>query len=67
MDSIAFTWNSEHQTQWLFIDEAGDPTLFNKKGLSLVGREGCSRFFIVGKLEVDNPEVLSQSLITLRQ
>lgn len=67
MDSTAFTWHPKFQTQWLFIDEAGDPTLFNRKGQSLVGRDGCSRFFIVGKLEVDKPEALSQSLTTLRK
>jgi hypothetical protein len=67
MDNNTFPWLAENQTQWLFIDEAGDPTLFNKKGQSLVGREGCSSFFIVGKLEVDKPNDLSQSLTRLRQ
>ncbi len=67
MVNNVFPWPAEHQTQWLFIDEAGDPTLFNKKGQSLVGLEGCSSFFIVGKLEVNNPDALSQSLTTLHQ
>lgn len=56
----------ESQTQWLFVDEAGDPTLFNRKGESLVGSEGCSRFFILGKLEVEDPLSLSQALTDLR-
>lgn len=54
------------ETQWLFIDEAGDPTLFNGKGQPLVGSPGCSRFFILGKLEVDDPPALSQALTDLR-
>lgn len=58
---------AQPQTQWLFVDEAGDPTLFNRKGESLVGTDGCSRFFILGKLEVDDPQTLSQTLTDLRQ
>lgn len=54
------------QTQWLFVDEAGDPTLFNSKGDSLIGTSGCSRFFILGKLEVEEPLALSQALTDLR-
>lgn len=54
------------QTQYLFVDEAGDPTLFNSKGESLVGTDGCSRFFIVGKLEVEDPPALAQELNDLR-
>ena len=50
-----------------FVDEAGDPTLFNRKGRLIVGNEGCSRYFILGKLEIDDPETLSEELNTLRQ
>jgi hypothetical protein len=57
----------EPQTQWLFIDEAGDPTLFSGKGQPLVGSPGCSRYFILGKLEVEDPLALSQALTALRQ
>lgn len=55
------------QTQRLFVDEAGDSTLFHSSGKSIVDTEGCSRFFIIGKLEVDDPPALSQSLTELRQ
>ena len=54
------------EIQRLFVDEAGDPTLFHSSGKSIVGTEGCSRFFIMGKLEVDDPPALSQSLTALR-
>jgi len=50
-----------------FVDEAGDPTLFNSRGRLIVGDEGCSRYFILGKLEIDEPDVLSAQLETLRQ
>lgn len=55
------------QTQRLFVDEAGDPTLFHSSGKPIVDTEGCSRFFIIGKFEVDDPPALSQSLMELRQ
>lgn len=50
-----------------FVDEAGDPTLFNRKGRLIVGDEGCSRYFMLGKLEIDQPDVLSAQLRALRQ
>lgn len=50
-----------------FVDEAGDPTLFNRKGRLIVGDEGCSRYFILGKLEIEDPEILSTQLATLRE
>jgi len=55
------------QTQRLFVDEAGDPTLFHSSGKPIVGTEGCSGFFIIGKLEVDDPPALSRALTGLRQ
>lgn len=55
------------QTQRLFVDEAGDPTLFHSSGKPIVDTEGCSRFFIIGKLEVNDPPALSQSLTDLRR
>lgn len=49
-----------------FVDEAGDPVLFDGKGRVLVGTEGCSKYFIVGKLDVDDPEALGKKLEALR-
>jgi hypothetical protein len=51
----------------IFVDEAGDPTLFANRRRAIVGTEGCSRFFIMGKLEVDNPADLSARLTGLRE
>ena len=52
--------------QWLFVDEAGDPTLFHASGKPIVDTLGCSRFFFIGKLEVDNPATLAKALTDLR-
>ncbi len=49
-----------------FVDEAGDPVLFDGKGRVLVGNEGCSKYFIVGKLDVDDPVELGLKLEALR-
>lgn len=50
----------------IFVDEAGDPTLFANRRRAIVGTPGCSRFFILGKLEVDDPQGLGQRLTELR-
>ncbi|MBD2133324.1 DUF3800 domain-containing protein [Sphaerospermopsis sp. FACHB-1094] len=49
-----------------FVDEAGDPVIFNGKGKIIIGSDGCSRFFMLGLLDVTNPELLSQDLENLR-
>lgn len=49
-----------------FVDEAGDPTLFDARGNVLPGREGCSRFFILGVLDVADPSSLGAELNGLR-
>lgn len=53
--------------QQLFVDEAGTPTLFHESGKVIVDTFGCSRFFILGKLEVEDPAALTGKLTTLRQ
>lgn len=49
-----------------FVDEAGDPTLFDRRGRTLAGTEGCSKFFILGKLDVADPVRLAAELTELR-
>lgn len=50
-----------------FVDEAGDPTLFDSNGRVLVGQEGCSAYFILGKLDVADPTALGATLNQLRE
>jgi len=52
---------------YYFVDEAGDGTLFDARGRILVGSPGCSRFFILGKLDVDDPAALTGELESLRR
>ncbi len=49
-----------------FVDEAGDSVLFNRRGRVIIGTEGCSRFFILGLLDVADPLALSDDLDELR-
>ena len=45
----------------LYVDEAGTPDIFDAKGRSLVGTPGCSRFFMLGMLEVHEPGNLADA------
>ena len=49
-----------------FVDEAGDATLFAGRGKRIVGTEGCSNDFMLGKLDIDEPERLANELTELR-
>ncbi len=53
--------------RYYYVDEAGDPTLFGSRGKRLVGTEGCSTFFILGKLDISEPEKLASELTQLRE
>lgn len=55
-----------HQSIHYFVDEAGDTVLFNRKGKIRIGVEGCSNYFIMGKLEVADPEAVAHALEDLR-
>lgn len=49
-----------------FIDESGDGILFDRKGRVIIGQEGCSRFFILGLLMVEDPQGLTEQMSVLR-
>ena len=53
-------------TRHHFVDEAGDTTLFGRHGKVLVGTDQTLRFFIVGRLEVDDVPALEADLDALR-
>jgi hypothetical protein len=50
-----------------FVDEAGDLTIFDKKGRIIVGEEGVSNTFMLGIAETPDPQVLADRLNVLRE
>src|SRR3972149_3861677 len=54
------------ECRYYFVDEAGDGTLFDARGRVLICEQGVSRFFILGVLDVPNPEQLQEELEELR-
>ena len=49
-----------------FVDEAGDGNLFAGRGRVIVGTPGCSQYFILGMLDIPDPELLNAELAVLR-
>jgi len=49
-----------------YVDEAGDLTLFNKRGHMIVGKEGVSRVFMVGVAYLPDPNMAHRKLERLR-
>ncbi len=58
---------SEHILKHYYVDEAGDLTLFDKKGKIIIGNEGVSKCFMVGFASVENPATASKLLEQLRK
>jgi len=52
--------------RYYYVDEAGDGTIFDARGRVIIGQEGCSRFFMMGLLDVVNPVAMNNDLNTLR-
>src|SRR5579862_8469672 len=66
-DDIEVVSAKEIRHKHFFIDEAGDPNLFDKHHKRvIVGTTGCSRYLILGMLDVPNPDHLSVEMEALR-
>ena len=50
-----------------YVDEAGDGTLFASRGRVLVGTEGCSRYFVLGFVDIPDPDAVASELQDLRE
>lgn len=59
--------DTNKQIHHYFVDEAGDLTLFDKKGRQIVGSPGVSRFFMVGVAHVTCPKKVGKELGSLRK
>ncbi len=54
-------------THYYFVDEAGDLTLFGRRGKVLVGTPGCSATFAIGVVHLQDPEAAGIALGRLRR
>lgn len=50
-------------TKYIFVDESGDPTFYDRKGHLIVGSVGCSRVLLLGMIELNSPSLIRQSII----
>jgi hypothetical protein len=59
--------SARSESKFYFVDEAGDPTIFDSRGKVLIGNNGCSRFFALGLADIPDARKLSDDLGALRQ
>lgn len=64
---LAALGENHRRRRHYFVDEAGDPNLFNRRKAVVVGQDGSSRYFCLGVLDVPDPEALAQDLESLRR
>ena len=53
---------TEEKTAWFYVDESGDPAFYGKGGRVIVGQPGCSRIFLLGFVQVEDPNPIRQRL-----
>ena len=58
--------NNIDELNYFFVDEAGDPTFYNKYGRCIVGKEGCSKILLLGFIKTKDPNRLRGSVLKLR-
>jgi hypothetical protein len=56
-----------NSTRIYFVDEAGDSDIFNKKGKVIIGNSGCSKYFILGLLDILDPASIENDFSNLRK
>jgi hypothetical protein len=54
------------KTCFYYVDESGDAVVFGKGKKLQVGIDNCPRFFFLGLLEVEDPDILTAELEHLR-
>src|ERR671939_105315 len=52
---------------YFFIDESGDPNFYGRNDAYIVGTPGCSRIFILGFIETEEPQSLRNSVLDLHK
>lgn len=58
--------DDEPGTRKYYVDEAGCPTLFGRRGRVVIGEDGCSVHFALGFVEIADPIKIESELQALR-
>jgi len=58
--------SEKQNTTYFFVDEAGDPVFYDKRGNFIVGKEGCSKILLLGFIKTENSQSLRQAVLKLR-
>lgn len=58
---------SQDNPNWFFVDEAGDPTFYDRRGNYIVGQEGCSPILLLGFIETSDPKPIRVALLELQR
>lgn len=56
---------AEDVLTYFFVDEAGDPIFYNRRGELIVGKEGCSPILLLGFIRTTDPQSIRKSLANL--
>ncbi len=56
----------DRHINYFFVDEAGDLTLFDRRGRMIIGQSGVSKVFMVGVAQVPDPDFADALLRELR-
>lgn len=59
--------NQQSTTAYFFVDEAGDPTFYNRKRNLIIGDPGCSKILLLGFIKTENPQLIRQKIYLLRK
>lgn len=57
----------QDNTTYFFVDEAGDPSFYNRKKEYIVGKKGCSKILILGFFKTEDPKIIRKKLAELRK
>ena len=57
---------TKRENAYYFVDEAGDPAFYNRRGELIVGKEGCSKILMLGFVETEDPKIIRQELQKIR-
>ena len=56
----------ENIERFFFVDESGDSTFFDRRGNTIVGNDGCSKYLLIGYIRTANPHSVRRALSDLR-